>query len=173
MHALLQSSGYTVSGIDIRHGYWLKSDPGLRTAIARWIGVSPIKAMFFFDSFFRAIAFKGNLYVVQRDQIVVGAAFMKFPVIKLFDEEIETADWSILYGIGANNMLALEALLRRVFEKNVEARIKHLHFSDRLKRNFGSMLAIGAAHGAFASSMDQPVFKLANGPAPKSLTFFK
>ena len=126
----------SVCEVNHQHIKQISNDRALRVRIAEWIGASAIKAALFPGSLMYAITQRGYLYVIQRDGVIVGAAFMKYIHKTLCGFPIHPVNWAVLYGIGSDDPHAFNLLYEQVLQESTKKQVARLHLlrEDQTKR---------------------------------------
>lgn len=174
MRLVSQKSGLVVEEIHALKPEMLNgASLELRASMARWIGVSQLRAALFFSGFKKALFHRGSFYVVKRDGEIVGAAYLKLVKEMMCGIEAGQADWALLYGIGADDSLALEHIFTHTLDVSVKHGVKTLYLGEKLKvkRN-----RIELIHDVFKKYLAQRGYtwsdlNLSIMPSPAALSF--
>lgn len=157
----------------LKQGVLKRSTWQLRMAIARWIGVSELKAALFFDEFKHVLFHRGNFFVAKREGEVVGAAYLKLVKSMICDVEAGDADWAVLYGLGANDYEVFEDMLVRTFDESTKRGIKTLYLGEKLKEHEGRLSMIENIFKNYLKRKGSNLkdFVLSMDPSPTVLSF--
>jgi|JI8StandDraft_1071087.scaffolds.fasta_scaffold00555_5 hypothetical protein len=165
-------SALYISEVNTDHLAKIRSDRSLRCMIAAWIDASVIKAMMFPEGLIYAIARRGHLYLAQRDEVIVGAAFLKYASQTLCGEPVGPGRCALLYGCGSEEEFGFMKLYFHVRAAVLKREVTDLYLGKRLSRNQIKRDYIVRTDAIVHDFVVQPrVLKL--GPSPIEMGFYK